>query len=71
MKNKIILPLIIISLAGSLDLAAKGSGAVRTTSKLAYSHETLNTASPTVSQAVPLTIFDRGGAIAAGLGGGV
>ena len=54
----------------NLDLAAKGTGAVRTTSKLAYSHETLNTASPTVSQTVPLTIFDRGGAIAAGLGGG-
>ena len=54
----------------NLDLAAKGTGAVRTASKLAYSAETLNTASPTVSQTVPLTIFDRGSAIAASLASG-
>ena len=54
----------------NLDLAAKGTGAVRTTSKLAYSAETTTAASPTVSQAVPLTIFNRGSAIAASLAAG-
>lgn len=57
-----------INVAGSdtnvnLNIAAKGTGAVRHTSKVAYASETITT-SGTISLVVPLTIFNSTGAVA-------
>lgn len=47
----------------SLDLAAKGTGAIRHTRKVAYSSET-KTTSGAVSLLIPLTLFNSTGALA-------
>jgi hypothetical protein len=52
-----------------LDIGAKGTGAVHVTSKLAYSLETL-TGNGAVSLLVPLTVFNKGTALAATLADG-
>jgi hypothetical protein len=53
----------------NLNLAAKGSGAVRHTSKTAYSAET-KTSSGAISLNVPLTIFNSSGSLAMSLANG-
>ena len=53
----------------NLDLAAKGTGAIRHTRKVAYSSET-KTSSGAVSLLVPLTLFNSTGALAMTLANG-
>lgn len=53
----------------NLNLASKGTGAVRVQTKVAYSSETLNT-STAISLLVPLTIFNSGSSLSMTLANG-